>query len=81
MALTCPFTVKCVRVFATLYDVRLHNGNTQIMQQTHMHKAETGCVEAKKLLPHLRQSEGNQTMINNLVPSRAVSIFFSLSLN
>ena len=40
--------------------VRLRNGYTQayaqIMQHTHMHKALTGCVEAKKLLPHQRQS-------------------------
>ena len=40
--------------------VRLHNGYTQayvqIMQHTHMHKAVTGRVEAKKLLSRRRQS-------------------------
>ena len=40
--------------------VRLRNGYTQayaqIMQHTHMHKAVTGRVEAKKLLSRRRQS-------------------------
>ena len=40
--------------------VRLHNGYTQayaqIMQHTHMHKAVTGRVEAKKLLSRRKQS-------------------------
>ena len=45
--------LHCMRVW-------LHNGYTQayaqIMQHTHMHKAVTGCVEAKKLLSRRRQS-------------------------
>ena len=47
------YTQHCMRV-------RLHNGYTQayvqIMQHTHMHKAVTGRVEAKKLLSRRRQS-------------------------
>ena len=43
--------------------VRLRNGYTQayvqIIQYKHMHKAVTGCVEAKKLLSHRRQSNYN----------------------
>ena len=31
--------------------------HTQIMKYTHKHKAVTGCIEAKKLLPLRRQSE------------------------
>ena len=49
----------CVRLLHCMR-VRLHNGYTraysQIMQHTHMHKAVTECVEAKKLLSRRRQS-------------------------
>ena len=51
--LVCACLLHCMRV-------RLRNGYTQayaqIMQHTHTHKTVTGCVEAKKLLSHRRQS-------------------------
>ena len=49
--------------------VRLHNGYTQayaqIMQHTHMHKAVTGRVEAKKLLSRRRQSNSSVVHMHN----------------
>ena len=46
--------------------VQLHNGYTQvyaqIIQHTHMYKAVTGRVEAKRFLSHQRQSNYNYFM-------------------
>ena len=46
--------------------VQLHNGYTrvyvQIIQHTHVYKAMTGRVEAKRLLSHQRQSNYNYFM-------------------
>ena len=53
-------TALCVRILLHCMRVRLRNGYTQayaqILQHTHMHKAVTGRVEAKKLLFRRRQS-------------------------
>ena len=54
-------TALCVRAcLLHCMRVRLHNGYTQayaqIIQHTHMHKAVTGRVEAKKLFSRRKQS-------------------------
>ena len=60
LASTRQVTALCVRILLHCMRVRLRNGYTQayaqIMQHTHMHKAVTGRVEAKKLLSRRRQS-------------------------
>ena len=61
--------------------VRLRNGYAQayvhIMQHRHMHKAVTGCVEAKKLLSRRKQSNYTiiQTWPTSVISFRQIKIF------
>ena len=48
-----------VALFARGSCITITQSHTHAMQQTHMHKAVVGRVEAKKLLPRRRQSDNS----------------------
>ena len=58
-SLTCAYVV----LFACRpMRITITQSHTHTMQQTHVHKAVTGCIEAKKLLYSL--IEGNRSITN-----------------
>ena len=60
-----------LRVGLRITITQSHTHNT--MQQTHTHKAVTGCVEAKKLLSHRRQSDYSVITVYKLIDNGIVT--------